>query len=255
MKRKLYLGIVFLMILNTKGYSEEIKQVEPSFNFTSFRPPVGKECIRSNKEDDYLFLNYSTCISPEDAYFARNLKMKKEDLEDIFNKLIIYEMDDFIITKKNIKGYDIISYESKLPQNIISISKYLTIGKATYILKNNIVIGYQILGPVNISKYNNKDYTDPKISIIKSFKTKNKLSTKDVKISLYSKNKNDFIETFCIVDLANASNQDYKSFLYLDSFYPEKLKKELNPILKDSLKYTFGITKFDDLDDNEKKED
>ncbi|MFN8674341.1 MAG: hypothetical protein U0457_19940 [Candidatus Sericytochromatia bacterium] len=178
--------------------------------------------------------------------------MKREDLEDIFNKLISYEMDDFNITKKNIKSYDIITFESKFSRNSIFGGKYPSIEKSNHILKNNIVIGYQILGPVNISKYNNKDYTDPKISIIKSFKTKNKLSTKDVKISLYSKNKNDFIETFCIVDLANASNQDYKSFLYLDSFYPEKLKKELNPILKDSLKYTFGITKFDDLDDNEK---
>ncbi|MFN8674342.1 MAG: hypothetical protein U0457_19945 [Candidatus Sericytochromatia bacterium] len=55
MRKKLYLGIVFLMILNTKGYSEENKQVEPSFNFNGFKPPIGKECIRSNKEDQPVF--------------------------------------------------------------------------------------------------------------------------------------------------------------------------------------------------------
>ena len=81
------------------------------------------------------------------------------------------------------------------------------------------------------------------------------IENKNFKMSFYTKNKNDFIETYCLVDLLDTDDNKYKNWYYVDSFYPKKLKKELMPLLEESLRYTFGITKFEYKDDDDEKDD
>lgn len=243
MNNKLCLAIIFLTFSSVHSYSKDIKKTEPSFYFDGFSPPKGRECIPSNELEGKSYLNLDNCILGEYPYIKRNLNMLKRDVEGEFNELIVYEQDDFNINKKTSIGYDLITFESKFPRLIIDINRYLNIPNVTYVLKNNIVIGYQIIYPINISKYDSTDYTDNKISIIKIMKQKDILSSNNLKVTLYSKNNNDFIETYCMADLLDTDDKNFKNWLYVDSFYPKKLKNELRPILEQSLKYTFGITK------------
>ena len=162
MKNKLCLAIVFLVLFSNQAYSKNDKnQPEPSFYFNGFIPPKNKECIPSNKEDAPPFLNRDTCIREQYPYIKRNLNMSKKDLEEIFNTLIRYKDDDFNIFKKSLLGYDLITFESKISRNIVE--NYQAITKVTYILKDNVVIGYQIIDPLFISDHNNQNYTDDKI--------------------------------------------------------------------------------------------
>ena len=258
MKNKLCLAIVFLVLFSNQAYSKNDKsQPEPSFQFNGFIPPKDKECIPSGNQEGPSFLNQDTCILGSYPYLERNLKMTRKDLEEKLTSLLEYETGDYKLTKKNIIDYDLINFERKFPTNFVGIKNYETIIKATYILKNDVVIGYQIIDPFNISEFDSKDYTDSKISIIKSLKRNNIINTKDLKINFYTKKKDDFIETYCLVDLFYKDEGKYNLWYYVDSFYPKKLKKELRSILQDDLKFTFGITKFDykDEDDGDDKDD